>query len=40
MDALGVPFIAGTDARLPESVFDNFAGALELYSWLGFPTTE
>lgn len=36
MDALGVPFIAGTDAGLPGSVFDNFAGALALYSWLGF----
>lgn len=36
MDALGVPFIAGTDAGLPRAVFDNFAGALELYSWLGF----
>jgi imidazolonepropionase-like amidohydrolase len=30
-------FIAGTDAGLPGSVFDNFAGALGLYSWLGFP---
>jgi predicted amidohydrolase YtcJ len=37
MDALGVPFIAGTDAGLPGSVFDNLAGALGLYSWLGFP---
>jgi imidazolonepropionase-like amidohydrolase len=37
MDALGVPFIAGTDAGLPGSIFDNYAGALELYSWLGFP---
>jgi imidazolonepropionase-like amidohydrolase len=39
MDALGVPFIAGTDAGLPGSVFDNFAGALGLYSWFGSPMT-
>lgn len=37
MDDLGVPFIAGTDAGLPGSVFDNYAGALGLYAWLGFP---
>ncbi len=37
MDALGVPFIAGTDAGLPGSVFDNLAGALGLYAWLRFP---
>jgi imidazolonepropionase-like amidohydrolase len=37
MDGLGVPFIAGTDAGLPGAVFDNMAGALGLYSWLGFP---
>jgi imidazolonepropionase-like amidohydrolase len=37
MDGLGVPFISGTDAGLPGSVFDNYAGALGLYPWLGFP---
>lgn len=36
MDSLGVPFISGTDAGLPGSVFDNYAGALGLYPWLGF----
>jgi imidazolonepropionase-like amidohydrolase len=33
----GVTLIAGTDAGLPGSVFDNPVGALELYEWLGFP---
>jgi imidazolonepropionase-like amidohydrolase len=28
--------LAGIDAGLPGAVFDNFAGTLELYSWLGF----
>ncbi|HEX4700826.1 MAG TPA: amidohydrolase family protein [Pseudonocardiaceae bacterium] len=32
----GVPLIAGTDAGLPGSVFDNPVGALEMYEWLGF----
>lgn len=33
---LGVPLITGTDAGLPNSVFDDFVGALELYEYLGF----
>lgn len=33
---LGVPLIPGTDAGLPTSVFDDFAGALGLYEHLGF----
>jgi imidazolonepropionase-like amidohydrolase len=37
MEDLGVPLIAGTDAGLPGSVFDDPVGALELYEWLGFP---
>ncbi|WP_329071435.1 amidohydrolase family protein [Amycolatopsis sp. NBC_01480] len=32
----GVRLIAGTDAGLPGSVFDDPVGALELYEWLGF----
>jgi imidazolonepropionase-like amidohydrolase len=40
MDKLGVPFISGTDAGLPGSVFDNYAGALGLYAWLGFPNSR
>ncbi|WP_026360332.1 amidohydrolase family protein [Amycolatopsis nigrescens] len=37
LEELGVPLIAGTDAGLPGSVFDDPVGALELYEWLGFP---
>jgi imidazolonepropionase-like amidohydrolase len=37
MEDQGVPLIAGTDAGLPSSVFDNPVGALEMYEWLGFP---
>ena len=37
MDKLGVLLIGGTDAGLSGSVFDNYAGALGLYAWLGFP---
>lgn len=33
---LGVPLITGTDAGLPNSVFNDFVGALELYEYLGF----
>jgi imidazolonepropionase-like amidohydrolase len=33
----GVRLLSGTDAGLPGSVFDDPAGALELYEWLGFP---
>lgn len=40
MEELGVPLIAGTDAGLPGSVFDDPVGALELYEWLGFPRTR
>jgi imidazolonepropionase-like amidohydrolase len=37
LEELGVRLIAGTDAGLPGSVFDDPVGALELYAWLGFP---
>jgi imidazolonepropionase-like amidohydrolase len=37
MEEFGVPLIAGTDAGLPGSVFDDPVGSLELYEWLGFP---
>lgn len=40
MDGLGVTLIAGTDAGLPGSGFDNPVGGLELYEWLGFPRTR
>ncbi|GAA1975331.1 amidohydrolase family protein [Amycolatopsis minnesotensis] len=40
MDGLGVTLIAGTDAGLPGSVFDNPVGGLELYEWLGFSRTR
>jgi imidazolonepropionase-like amidohydrolase len=40
MEGLGVPLIAGTDAGLPGSVFDDPVGALELYEWLGFSRTR
>ncbi|HEX4723027.1 MAG TPA: amidohydrolase family protein, partial [Pseudonocardiaceae bacterium] len=36
----GITLIAGTDAGLPGSVFDNPAGALSLYEWLGFSRTR
>jgi imidazolonepropionase-like amidohydrolase len=36
MEEHGVTLIAGTDAGLPGSVFDDPVGALELYEWLGF----
>jgi len=39
MDALGVPFIAGTDAGLSGSVFDRYTLALAMYAWLGFATS-
>jgi len=32
----GVRLIAGTDAGIPRSVFDDFAGSLELFGHLGF----
>ncbi len=37
LDETGVRLIPGTDAGLPTSVFDDFAGALEMYEFLGFP---
>ncbi|HEV7977383.1 amidohydrolase family protein [Amycolatopsis sp.] len=40
LEGLGVPLIAGTDAGLPGSVFDDPVGALELYEWLGFSRTR
>jgi imidazolonepropionase-like amidohydrolase len=36
MAELGVTLIAGTDAGLPGSAFDDPAGALGMYEWLGF----
>lgn len=33
----GVRLIAGTDAGVPNAVFDNFAGSLDFYRFLGFP---
>ena len=36
LEEQGVRLIAGTDAGLAGSVFDDPAGALELYEWLGF----
>lgn len=38
MDAHGVPIIIGTDAGMPNSVFNDFASALTLYQEVGFPT--
>jgi imidazolonepropionase-like amidohydrolase len=40
LEELGVTLIAGTDAGLPGSVFDDPVGALELYEWLGFSRTR
>jgi imidazolonepropionase-like amidohydrolase len=40
LESHGVRLIAGTDAGLTGSVFDDPAGALELYEWLGFPRTR
>lgn len=36
LEERGVRLLAGTDAGLPGSVFDDPVGALELYEWLGF----
>ncbi|OXM66820.1 amidohydrolase family protein [Amycolatopsis vastitatis] len=36
LEEQGVRLLAGTDAGLTGSVFDDPAGALELYEWLGF----
>lgn len=36
LEEQGVRLLAGTDAGLAGSVFDDPAGALELYEWLGF----
>lgn len=36
----GVTLIAGSDAGLPGSVFDDPAGSFELYEWLGFSRTR
>lgn len=36
LEEQGVRLLAGTDAGLPGSVFDDPIGALELYEWLGF----
>ena len=37
LEEQGVRLLAGTDAGLAGSVFDDPAGSLELYEWLGFP---
>ncbi len=37
MDGLGVTLVPGTDGGVTNARFDDFAGALELYEWLGFP---
>lgn len=37
MSEQGVRLIAGTDAGVPNAVFDNFAGSLDFYRFLGFP---
>lgn len=36
----GVPLITGTDAGVPQATFDDLAGLLELYRWLGFPVAD
>jgi imidazolonepropionase-like amidohydrolase len=36
LDALGVPVLPGTDGGVRNAVFDDFAGHLEMYEWLGF----
>lgn len=40
MDELGVPLITGTDAGLRNAVFDDFAGALQVYEFAGFSTAR
>lgn len=37
LERLGVPLLPGTDGGVQNAVFDDFAGALELYGWLGLP---
>ncbi|GAA2657194.1 amidohydrolase family protein [Streptomyces lunalinharesii] len=37
LDELGVALITGTDAGIPQAVFDDYVSMLELYAWLGFP---
>jgi len=37
LEEQGVRLIAGSDAGLTGSVFDDPAGSFELYEWLGFP---
>src|SRR5438270_11169182 len=36
LDSLGVPVLPGTDGGVRNAVFDDFAGHLEMYEWLGF----
>lgn len=40
MRELGVPLLPGTDGGVHDAVFDDYAGMLELYEWLGFPAAE
>lgn len=40
MSEQGVRLVAGTDAGVPNAVFDNFAGSLDFYRFLGFPTEQ
>jgi len=37
LDRHGVTLVPGTDGGVHNARFDDFAGALELYEWLGFP---
>lgn len=36
LDQLGVRVVPGTDGGVRNAVFDDFAGLLEMYEWLGF----
>lgn len=40
MAELGVPLLPGTDGGVHNSVFGDYAGALEMYEWLGLSASE
>jgi imidazolonepropionase-like amidohydrolase len=40
LDRHGVTLVPGTDGGVHNARFDDFAGALELYEWLGFPAAQ
>jgi imidazolonepropionase-like amidohydrolase len=40
LDQRGVTLVPGTDGGVHNARFDDFAGALELYEWLGFPAAR